>query len=54
MTSVTLFAVALAMLRLIGHSPSQWNGLQAIIASGCVGAGIDLLITRRARPATPK
>lgn len=46
--AVTLIAVALAMIRLIGCSSSKWTGLQAIIASGCIGAAVDLLTRRRA------
>jgi len=47
MIAVTLIAVSLAMMRQIWCSPSNWTGLQALIASGCIGAPVDLLFRRR-------
>jgi hypothetical protein len=45
--AVTLIAVSLAMMRLIWCVPSRWSGLQAMIASGCIGGAVDLLTRRR-------
>ena len=47
MIAVTLIAVSLAMMRQIWCSPSTWADLQALIASGCIGAAVDLLFRRR-------
>jgi hypothetical protein len=47
MIAVTLMAVSLAMMRQIWYSPSNWTGLQALIASGCIGGAVDLLFRRR-------
>jgi len=46
MAAVTLIAIALALMRLISHSESRWMALPAIIACGCIGAAIDLLVSQ--------
>jgi len=46
--SVTLFAVAFALVRMMWYSPpTGWTDLRALIASGCIGGAVDLLISRR-------
>jgi hypothetical protein len=47
MVAVTLIAVSLAMMRLICYGQSRWTNLEALIACGCIGGAVDLLIRRR-------